>query len=327
MEPSRSAEDGTGSDTMDNTLSSQYLFQADRRACLVSRSRRAAAPGRRPYYSREIRDVVSGAEVPKNLAQTVTYRTVSRVTSLEGAGMKRFSVLLGAAAFALAGCQFFNPVQGSGNLVTTAFDLGAFTKVEASQACTVHVVPGQIGPIEVTCDDNIVDYLVVERTGADSIAIGLKPGYWYRWVTFAAEVRMPVLEALDLSGASTADVEPGFSSTNPLYVALSGASNADVASIACGALRADLSGASVLTLAGTADSERLDVSGASKVHVLDCAAASAVVDLSGASEGWLDVGAGSLSLEASGASTLFYRDAPSWGALKLSGGSRIVKLD
>jgi hypothetical protein len=138
---------------------------------------------------------------------------------------------------------------------------------------------------------------------------------------------MPSLAGLELSGTSVADVEPGFSSTLPLQLTLSGASTADFSSIACGSLRADVSGASVLTLSGTADSERLDISGASEAHLLDFDALSADVELSGASRGWLDVGGGALDLHASGASTLYYRDSPSWGTLELSGGSRIVRLD
>jgi hypothetical protein len=242
--------------------------------------------------------------------------------------MKRSVFLLGAAtALALAGCQFFNPVRGSGTLVTTPFDLGTFTRIEASQACSIHVMPDEATSLEVTCDDNIIEYLIVERTGTDSVSIGLKPAFWYCGVTFSVEVRMPSLAGLELSGASEADVEPGFSSTLPLQLTLSGASNADLSSIACGSLRADVSGASVLTLSGTADSERLDISGASEAHLLDCDAPAAIANLSGASRSWLDVGGGTLDLEASGASTLYYRDFPSWGTLELSGGSRAVKLD
>ncbi len=242
--------------------------------------------------------------------------------------MKRIMlVVCAAAAIVLAGCQLFDPVRGSGSLVTTPFDVGTFSRIEASHQCTLHVAADDATSLEVTCDDNLYEYLVVERTGTDSVSIGLKPGFWYQGITFTVEVRMPSLAGLELSGASEADVEPGFSSTLPLELTLSGASSADLPSIACGALRADVSGASVLTLSGTAASERLDISGASEVHLLDCDAPAAIVNLSGASQGWLDVGGGTLDLEASGASTLYYRNAPSWGTLALSGGSRIVKLD
>ncbi|HSV91447.1 MAG TPA: DUF2807 domain-containing protein [Desulfobacterales bacterium] len=242
--------------------------------------------------------------------------------------MKRSLLIpVAAAALALAGCQLFNPVRGSGSLVTIPFDVGTFTRIEASRACSLHVVTDVVASLEVTCDDNIIEYLVVERTGTDPVSIGLKPSFWYCGVTFTVEARMPSLAGLELSGASGADVEPGFSSTLPLQVTLSGASTADFASIACGALRADISGASVLTLSGTADSERLNISGASEAHLLDCDAPWADVRVSGASQGWLDVGSGALDLEASGASTLYYRNSPSWGTFELSGGSRIVRLD
>ncbi len=242
--------------------------------------------------------------------------------------MKRYLLLLGAtAALVLAGCQFFNPVRGSGNLVTMPFDLGTFTRIEASNACSLHMVTDTATSLEVTCDDNLIEYLVVERTSTDSVSIGLKPAFWYCGVTFTVEVRMPSLAGLALSGASEAEVEPGFSSVLPLQLALSGASMANLSSIACGSLRADVSGASVLTLSGTADSERLYISGASEAHLLDCDALSADAQISGASQGWLDVGSGALDLEASGASTLYYRNSPSWGTFELSGGSRIVRLD
>ena len=242
--------------------------------------------------------------------------------------MKRFMLIAGAAAVIfLAGCRLFDPVWGSGSLVTTPFDVGTFTRIEASHECTLHVVADDAASLEVSCDDNIVEYLVVERTGTDSVSIGLKPGSWYRGITFTVEVRMPSLAGLELSGFSEADVEPGFSSTLPLALALSGASSANLSSIACGALRADISGASVLTLSGTAESERLYLSGASEAHLIDCDAPAAIVNLSGASLAWLDVGGGTLDLEASGGSTLYYRSFPSWGTLALSGGSRIVKLD
>jgi hypothetical protein len=232
-----------------------------------------------------------------------------------------------AAALALTGCQLFNPVRGSGSLVTLPFDVGTFTRIEVSHACSIHVVADEAPSLEVSCDDNLVEYLVIERTSTDSVSIGLKPACWYCGVTFTVDVRMPSLAELELSGASAAEVEPGFASTLPLQLTLSGASTADLSPIACGSLRADVSGASVLTLCGITDTARLYVSGASEAHLLDCDALSADVELSGASQGWLDVGGGALDLEASGASTLYYRASPSWGTLELSGGSRIVRLD
>jgi hypothetical protein len=242
--------------------------------------------------------------------------------------MKRYVLFLGtAAAFALAGCQMLCPVWGSGNPVTTRFDLGTFSRIEASQACRIHVLPGSTASLEVVCDDNLLEYLVVERTSTDTVSVGLKPNAWYLGITFTAEVRMPSVTALDLSGASEADVDPGFSSTQPLSLKLSGASRTRLDSLACGALTADLSGASILTLSGTADSEYVVISGASEAHLFECAAGSASANLSGASRCWLDVGSGSLEVTASGASTLYYRGPAALGRVDLSGTSRLVRMD
>lgn len=241
--------------------------------------------------------------------------------------MKRYLTLLGALpALVLSGCLWLDPVRGSGNLVTSSFDVGSFSAIAAGYACKVLVVPDEVTSLQVTYDDNLLDYLVVQRNGDDSVLISLKPAFWYLGITFTAEVHLPSLSALNLSGASEAHVGPGFSSTQPLSVTVSGASRADIEWASYGSLAADISGASSIAMTGAVDSEYLVISGASEAHLLDCASNRASVNLSGASQCWLDIGSGLMDLAASGASTLYYRGSPSLGIVSLSGSSRLVKV-
>jgi hypothetical protein len=135
---------------------------------------------------------------------------------------------------------------------------------------------------------------------------------------------MPVLVGLDLSVASEARTEPGFSSTLPLDVTLTGASLIDIKGLNCTAVNADISGASSLTISGTTTSETLVVSGASTANLLACAATRATVAVSGASEAWIN--AGQISVSASGASTLYYLGNPLIQTNNLSGASLLVKV-
>jgi hypothetical protein len=241
--------------------------------------------------------------------------------------MKRTAILLCAAAAALlAGCGLLPIVQGSGFAVSTSYDLGAFSRVTATQNCKVRIVPDTATSITVTSDDNLVPYLAVTRNGPDSILIGLKQGYMYVGTTFSADVHMPSLSGLDMAGASQAIVQPGFGSVTSLSVTLSGASTADLQQVTTGTLTADLSGASTLSAAGAATRIVATLSGASTAKLLDVPGSSASVDLSGASECWLTVGSGPMDLTASGASTLYYRGAPQMRTFDLSGSSRAVKV-
>jgi hypothetical protein len=239
--------------------------------------------------------------------------------------MKRIVPVLCAAAVALLiGCDFFPLVQGSGYLTTSTYNFTDFSTITATHACRVHVVPDAVYSLRVTSDDNLLPYMDVRRNGAGSVLIGLAQGYNYHGITFNAEVHMPVLVGLDLSGASEARVDTGFASTQSLEVTLSGAGFADIKGLSCAAVNADLSGASSLSIGGTTGSETVIVSGASTANLLACAATRATVAVSGASEAWIN--ANQISLSASGASTLYYIGSPLIQTNNLSGASVLVKV-
>jgi hypothetical protein len=241
--------------------------------------------------------------------------------------MKRFVFLvLAAMAIVLSGCGFFPVVTGSGMPVTAAYGLNGFTGIQASQTFQVRVVPDSLYSVDVTCDDNLVPYLIVDTIPGGTLRLALAQGYTYEYVSISAVVHMPALSMLDASGASAFDVGAGFVSAHPLAITLSGASSANVAGIVCGELSVDASGASKATLAGSPTFETIFASGASHANLLNCLTTSADVNLSGASDAWVSVGTGIVSLHASGASTLYYAGTPVFSPYDLSGTSRTVKV-
>jgi hypothetical protein len=235
-------------------------------------------------------------------------------------------IVLAAIAIVLSGCSFLPVVTGSGTPRTAAHGLAGFSGIQASQTFTVRVVPGSAWSVDVTCDDNLLPYIVADTTPNGTLRLGLEEGYIYQFITVSAEVHMPSLAMLDASGASEFDVGAGFVSGRPLAISLSGASTANVAGIVCGGLSVDASGASTATVAGSASTERVAASGASRADLLNCVAASADVTLSGASEAWVDIGSGIVSLSAGGASTLYYAGTPYFSFCDLTGTSRAVKV-
>jgi hypothetical protein len=242
--------------------------------------------------------------------------------------MKRIALIsILAVSALLAGCGFFPVIVASGTPTTADYAVSDVTSLQVSQSFTVRVVPDSAYAVSVTYDDNLGDYLEVEKQGSSTLVIGLKQGYSYQGATLSAEVHMPYLKTLDASGATTVIVGSGFGSLDTLTVTLSGASECRYAGLACTDLVVDVSGASTATLTGAADSVRIVASGASTADLLDCTAGYASVNLSGASKGKVYVPDGSIRVVASGASTLYYAGAPSFETLDLSGESSIVKVD
>ena len=240
--------------------------------------------------------------------------------------MRRLILVLCAAMPALlGGCDFFPLVQGSGAISTSTYSFADFSTIAATQTCRVHVVPDAAYSVTVTYDDNLLPYLDVRKNGTGSVMIGLVQGNNYHGITFNAEVHMPVLVGLDLSGASEARVDSGFASTQPMNVTLSGASLADIKGLSCSAVNADLSGSSSLSIVGTTTSETAVISGSSTAGLLSLAADRATVEVSGASEAWIN--ANQISVSASGASRLYYLGSPSIQTSNLSGASQLVKVN
>jgi hypothetical protein len=230
-------------------------------------------------------------------------------------------------AVLLTGCCGLIPKQttitGSGNVVTREEVFTDFDKVEVSHAFTVDISQGDSFRVVVRVDDNLVEYLEVVKQG-DTLKIGLEPSPLrnVRNATMEAEVTMPELTGLELSGASDGAVT-GFKSSQPLDVKLSGASSLR-GDIEAGDARFDLSGASSVTLSGSAKDVTIGASGASVIDLADFPVADAGVEASGASTATVNP-SGSLDVGASGASHVYYVGNPTMGKIDTSGASSVER--
>jgi hypothetical protein len=210
-------------------------------------------------------------------------------------------------------------IQGSGTLVTEEFHLSGFDKVDVSYAFTADITQGDTFSVVVSIDDNLVQYLRVEKQGS-TLKIGLDPGRLYLATRATAEVTMPELTGLALSGASHGAVT-GFTSANALEVDVSGASHLS-GDVEAGDARLDVSGASHATLSGSGQDVTIDASGASHVDLADFPVADAQVEASSASHVTVNP-SGRLDVDASGASHVTYLGRPTLGSIDTSGGSSV----
>jgi hypothetical protein len=214
-------------------------------------------------------------------------------------------------------------ISGSGDVVTREEPITGFDRVDVSHAFQVDISQGDTFSVVVTVDDNLVEYLEVVKQG-DTLKIGLEPGQGYsvREATLEAEVTMPKLAGLEMSGASHVAVT-GFKSTKTFDVNLSGASRLR-GEIDAGDATFDASGASRVTLNGSAGNVTVEGSGASQIDLSDFAVADAIVKLSGASAATVNP-SGTLDVDASGASDVYYLGNPRMGNVDTSGASSVER--
>jgi len=224
------------------------------------------------------------------------------------------------ATILLIGCAQVT-ITGSGEVVTQEEAISEFDKVDISQSFNVEIKQGESFSVLIRVDDNLVEHLNVVKQGS-TLRIGLDPNrsYTIRNATMEAEVTMPELLGLDLSGNSDANVS-GFESTKSLVVDLSGNSGL-LGDIQAGDARFDVSGNSSVTVTGSAGSVSVDASGSSEVDLTDFPASDGTVNASGASTVIVNL-SGRLDADASGSSDVYYLGEPTLGQMDTSGSSSI----
>ena len=210
---------------------------------------------------------------------------------------------------------------GSGNIVTIEEAYSDFEALDISHAFSVEVVQGDTYRVIVHVDDNFADDLEIVQQGA-VLRIGLKPEFrgGLTSATLEAEVTMPELSGIEVSGASQAEVS-GFASNSPFSGEVSGASVLR-GEIEAGDTHLDVSGAGSAELSGHGDGLTIDVSGGSSVDLANYPVTDVIIDASGASSVTVNV-SGTLSVSASGASSVKYLGDPTLGSIDISGASNI----
>jgi hypothetical protein len=210
---------------------------------------------------------------------------------------------------------------GSGNLETEEYAFTNFTKVEIGSAFEFEIKQSSSYSINVTADDNVIDYVQVYKDGQTlKIRLGGIPSL--RLVTLRASVTIPQLHGLIISGASRGTVYD-FNSTEDLDITVSGASRV-TGDITAGNVEFNISGASTIQLEGSANDMIANVSGASRLNLDAFIVNNGDVDFSGASSGTVNLN-GRLDANLSGASRLWYIGEPTMGTINVSGVSTLSK--
>jgi hypothetical protein len=222
------------------------------------------------------------------------------------------------AAGVIVGFVWFMP----GSSKTEMMSFSDFTALEAGSAIQVNIVRSDTFSVKITAGERIFDRIRVTQTG-ETLKIEVTPGIFFGTFDAKAEITMPMLSSLELSGATKGTVD-GFSSTEQFSASLSGASLLEMTNFDLGDVDFELSGASHLISSGTGGDLVSEVSGASNLDLTNFHVNDANVILSGASHVTINLD-GRLDVQASGLSNLEYIGEPTLGTINTSGGSNVNK--
>jgi hypothetical protein len=194
------------------------------------------------------------------------------------------------------GCSLFG-LSGQGPVTTETRQVGAFTRVDASNGIAVNIRIGPTAAVEVQAQANLLPIIATDVQG-DTLQIHSTQGYnTSEGVT--VNIVLPSLSGISLSGGSQGTAE----------------------GVAAGALDVALSGGAVLTASGSSTSLALNVNGGSIGNLDSLLTQTITVDISGGANSTVNA-AVSVTGSASGGSHLTVHGGATLNVTS-SGGSNV----
>ena len=132
-----------------------------------------------------------------------------------------------------AGCEGDGPIRigVSEEVITEKKEFTGFTSVDAGSAFEVEITRSDSFSVVISAEESLFDYVEVTKTG-NELKIYLNPRHIFTDFTIGAktlkaEITMPAIDELRLSGASRGTIT-GFRSSNDFDTHISGASQLEV---------------------------------------------------------------------------------------------------
>jgi hypothetical protein len=215
----------------------------------------------------------------------------------------------------------FESIRGSGSETFIERPETGFSELEIGYGCRATITSGETYSVVIQIDDNLADFLVVEQVG-ERLAISLEPYKSYRSFTFSADITMPDIDRLELSGGTKGQLN-GFDLAHDIEIDLSGGSEL-TGDLSSDKIAFSLSGGSEAKMFGDCTDASLSGSGGSWFGLEQFRIQNLTFNLSGGSTGRVAV-SGNLAGSASGGSSIQYTGDPSLGKISKSGGSSVSK--
>ena len=216
------------------------------------------------------------------------------------------SLLLIPFGIALSGCVLCT--QGSGNIVTEAFDLDSFHSIDLRGEGNIYLTQANENALSIETDDNILENLEVYVENGTLI---IKPEKTIGCLDPTKNINiyatMEDIESFDLSG-SGAIIGETLIEADKLDIEVSGSGDIDL-EVDVTTLSIDISGSGEANLEGRAINNNFEVSGSGTLNAIDLESDTVDIDISGSGEAHVTA-IDSLEVEISGSGDVRYKGDP-----------------
>jgi len=220
--------------------------------------------------------------------------------------MNRILIITLGSLVLFSSCHLFGKrVRGSGNVIMQTRNVSNFNGVSISGAIDLYLKQDSAFSVKIETDDNLQRYIIISEENG---VLHIRPENHINLDEtgkIKVFVSAPVFKSIGATGACNIFSENMLSSTEPIDIDLTGASEARV-ELRSPKVSADLTGASSLVLKGEAKEFSIEGSGSSNIRCFDFLTEETSIDMAGACDAEVFANV-KLDVKASGASDVKYK--------------------
>jgi hypothetical protein len=232
-----------------------------------------------------------------------------------------FLIVTASSCFNLGGKR----VKGNGNISTIEKNVSDFDQVEVHGAIDVYVSQGELRPVRIEGDENLLSYIEVEQRN-NKIEVSTRKGFNLRPTKkMKIYVTSPNYNKLEVSGACNINTENKLTLNNPLNLEVSGAGDIN-ADVNAPRVEARVSGSGNVNMKGETKSFELKISGAGDARCYDLLTETTKVNISGAGSAQVFASV-ELDAHVSGAGSIKYKGNAPKVNQHVSGAGSVKKAD
>jgi hypothetical protein len=239
--------------------------------------------------------------------------------------MKKICILSLIALIGLFSCRYLGKrIHGNGNVKSVERPVSPFKEVQANGNIRLNVIQGDLKPVRIESDENLLSYIEVLQEG-DRITIQTRQGFnLIPTNDLNVYVSSPTFKSIDVSGSSDIVGQNKITSTDELSLNASGAGDI-VMEVDAPKVSAGISGSGSVKLKGQAKDFDVDLSGAGHAYCYDLLTENTTVGISGAGSAQVFASV-KLSANVSGAGNISYKGNASVSQ-EISGAGSVNKVD
>jgi hypothetical protein len=239
--------------------------------------------------------------------------------------MRKYYLLALITFLTLTSCRFLGKrIHGNGVIKTEERPVSPFKEVDAAGNIQLIVRQGDLKPVKLEGDENILSYIEVIQDG-DHITIKTKENVnLVPTGDLKIYVTSPTYKSIEVSGSSDIIGDNKITSTDELSLEASGSGDIKM-EVDAPKITAGISGSGTISLKGQAKDLDINLSGAGHAYCYDLMTENTNVDISGAGSAQIYASV-KLSAEISGAGSINYKGNASVSQ-QISGAGSINKSD